>query len=74
MQYVILLKTLKSHLAISNLFALYILTCKKLLRLSITTLNKLSHYGTRDAAKNRLYSYLANRNQFVIINGFYSDP
>ena len=36
-------------------------------------LNKLSHYGIRDAANNCFPVYLANRNQFVTINGFYSD-
>ena len=36
-------------------------------------LNKLSHYGIRDTANNWFSSYLANRNQFVTINSFYSD-
>ena len=36
-------------------------------------LNKLSHYGIGDTANNWFSSYLANRNQFVTINGFYSD-
>ena len=33
-------------------------------------LNKLSHYGIRDTTNNWFSSYLANRNQFVTINGF----
>ena len=38
------------------------------------SLNKLSHYGMRDTANNWFSSYLAkNRNQFVTVNGFYSD-
>ena len=38
------------------------------------SLNKLSHYGMRDRANNWFSSYLAkNRNQFVTVNGFYSD-
>ena len=36
-------------------------------------LNKLSDYGIRDTVNNWFSSYLANRNQFVTINGFYSD-
>ena len=38
-----------------------------------TLLNKLSHYGITDTVNNWFPSYLANRNQFVTINGFYSD-
>ena len=34
-------------------------------------LNKLSHYGIRDTANNSFSSYLANRKQFLTINGFY---
>ena len=36
-------------------------------------LDKLFHYGTRNTANNWFSSCLANRNQFVISNGFYSD-
>ena len=36
-------------------------------------LNKLSHYRIKDTANNWFSSYLAKRNQFVTIHGFYSD-
>ena len=36
-------------------------------------LNKLCHYGIRDMSNNWFSSCLANRNQFVTINDFYSD-
>ena len=36
-------------------------------------LNKLSHSGISDTENNWFSSYLANRNQFVTVNGFHSD-
>ena len=36
-------------------------------------LDKLSHYEIRDTANSWFSSYLANRNRFVAVNGFYFD-
>ena len=36
-------------------------------------LDKCSHYGTRDTARNWFSSYLPNKNKFVTVNGFYLD-
>ena len=36
-------------------------------------LGKLPHYGIRDTENNWFSSYLANRNCFFTVNGFYFD-
>ena len=70
MQYLNLLKILKSPLTINNLFDLQ--KVFDTVNHNIL-LNKLSHYGIRNTENNLFSSYLAYRNQFVTINGFHSD-
>ena len=46
---------------------------KKYPTVHVIMLEKCSHYGTRDTARNWFSSYLPNKNKFVTVNGFYLD-
>ena len=46
---------------------------KKCPTVHVIMLDKCSHYGTRDTARNWFSSYLPNKNKFVTVNGFYLD-